>query len=107
MAESNGDELEEECAEAGAGRKRRPELELSSSTKLKAALVEGGDDQKQRLSPPETHAEQAVPVSGDRHNPMSKTSQVANDNSNCRFLWPFTIQGHALFLLRLVQDVEY
>ena len=98
MAESNGDELEEECAEAGAGRKRRPELELSSSTKLKAALVEGGDDQKQRLSPPETHAEQAVPVSGDRHNPMSKTSQVANDNSTADFCGPSRYKDTPIFI---------
>ena len=82
MAGSNGDELEQKCAEAGAGRKRRPELELSSSTKLKAATVVGGDNQKQWLSPPATFAEQAVPVSGEGDDQVSKTSQVVNNNSS-------------------------
>jgi hypothetical protein len=69
---------------AGVGRKRRSELELSSSTKLMAAATEGGETQKQWIYPPDLQLGQASPELGEKAHDVSKTLAAGSDASKKR-----------------------
>lgn len=89
---------------AGAGRKRRPELELSGSTKLAASAVIGEGTQKQWISAPSSQSGQASPADGGNASSMSKTSKEDEDaskeranNSVANFSSFSGFLGHAYF----------
>ena len=77
------DEVQQVVTEAGDGRKRRPELELSNSTKLKVAAVCGEGAQKQWTFSPACQPEQAVPACGVDTEQMFKTPAVEARPSEC------------------------
>ena len=111
MDEASG-ESGELFTNAGGGRKRRSELELSSSTKLKAAAIEGGETQKQWIHPPDLQLGQASPELGEKAHDVSKTLAAGSDaskkrqNSGTSSLTPSGYKDTPI-LLRRVLVVEF